>query len=106
MELLRVSVSAGEEVQYRIKNIGSVELICGLGYGLERETGYGSIHLNPGMAFPAVGLGISPGRHRDLTARVPVDAPAGRYRIGTSVSSDHAKEIVRLSARFDVHDNR
>jgi uncharacterized membrane protein len=102
MEVLTRSVRPGDELPYRITNTGSVELICGVGYRMERETSDGWIHMNPGMAFRSIGFGVLPGEHRDLSAMVPADAPAGSYRISTSVTSDHVEGVVRLSAGFEV----
>ena len=31
-------IRAGDTMRYRIANTGSIELICGVGYGLERKT--------------------------------------------------------------------
>lgn len=51
MKVLIWSVAPGDDLPYRITNTGSVELICGVAYRMERETSDGWIHMNPGMAF-------------------------------------------------------
>jgi hypothetical protein len=103
MEVLTRSARPGDELPYRITNIGSVDLICGLQYRLERESANGWIHMNPGMAFRAIGFGVPPGQNRELIAIIPADSPIGLYRLNTSVNSDHAQGNLPLSVRFDVH---
>jgi uncharacterized membrane protein len=97
------NVGAGDELRYRINNTGTVPLICGLSYRLERETVKGWVPMNPGMAFRAIGFGVLPGEGRELRATIPRDGPSGSYRISTSVRSDHVEGDVRLCARLHVH---
>jgi hypothetical protein len=103
IEVLTPSVGPGDELPYRITNVGSIDLICGLQYRLERETTDGWIHMNPGMAFRAIGFGVPPGENRELTAMIPAKGPAGRYRLSAAMTGDHAQGNPRLSVRFDVH---
>lgn len=105
IEVLGTHVGPGDELGYRINNTGSVELICGLAYRLERKTSDGWVHTNPGMAFRLIGFGVLPGQGRELSAMIPADALGGSYRISTSVTSDHVEGAVRLSARFHVQRN-
>lgn len=103
IEVLTSSVTRGDALPYRITKIGSVDLICGLQYRLERDSTDGWIHVNPGMAFRAIGFGVPPGENRELTAMIPAEGPAGLYRLSTSVSSNHAHGNHQLSVHFDVH---
>jgi hypothetical protein len=103
IEVLVRTVRAGDQLPYRINNTGAVDLICGMGYSMERATGEGWVLVNPDMAFQTIGLGILPGEHRDLIARVPGGAAAGSYRLSTSVTSNHVEGPLRLSADFEVH---
>ena len=102
IELLATTVRPGDELGYRINNTGSVQLICGLPYCLEQETSDEWVPMNEGMAFRLIGFGVLPGESRELKVRIPADAPAGSYRLSTSVTSDHVRGAIRLSAHFDV----
>ena len=107
LELAAPRVRPGGQLGYRIVNSGSVTLVCGVGYSLERETTDGWTLENPRMAFPAIGLLVEPGASRELRANIPNHAAAGRYRIGTSVHTGHGEGLsrVRLCADFEVRDN-
>jgi hypothetical protein len=105
LEVLSPDVRPGDTLRYRINNTGSIELICGLGYRLERKTTEGWVLMNPGMAFRAIGFGVLPDERRELRATIPAHAAVGPYRISTSVNSDHLDGTLRLSADFDVHRN-
>jgi hypothetical protein len=50
----------------------------------------------------AIGFGLLPNESRDLVARVPPDAPEGRYRLSTSVNSDLVAEARWLSDEFNI----
>jgi len=102
MDLLPADVPPGEVAPYRIVNTGSVDLICGLPYRLERQTDDGWLWMNEGMAFRLIGFRVSPGHYRELEARVPEDAPPGPYRLIASVTSDHVSGRVEVSGRFSV----
>lgn len=102
LELLASDVRAGEDFGYRIINSGSVGLTCGLPYRLERETDSGWHLMNDGMVFRLMGFGVEPGAHRDFTARIAPDMPTGRYRISTSVTTDHGRGKIVLTVCFDV----
>jgi hypothetical protein len=102
IEVLRPSAQPGDELPYRINNTGSVELLCGLAHSLELETDDGWVQMNPSMAFPAIGFRVFPNESRELRARIPANAPAGTYRLSTSVTSYHARDWFRLSASFEV----
>lgn len=73
IELLDTQISPGDELRYKINNTGSLDLICGLPYRLERETTGGWVPMNPEMAFRAIGFGVLPGESRELTATIPVE---------------------------------
>lgn len=105
LEVLSLDVRPGDTLLYRINNTGFIELICGVGYRLERKTADGWILMNPGMAFQAIGLSVLPDENRELRAMIPADAPPGLYRISTSVNSDHAARTLGLSAGFGVQRN-
>jgi hypothetical protein len=92
-------------VDYRINNTGSVGLICGRAYGLERKTDAGWVLMNRDMPFRAIGFRVLPGESRELQAVIPGDAPLGSYRLRTSVRSDHVARTVHLSAGFEVRRN-
>jgi hypothetical protein len=102
LELLPSDLRAGEDFGYRIINSGSVELTCGSPYRLERETDSGWHPMNDGMAFRLMGFAVEPGAHRDFTARIAPDMPTGRYRISTSVTTDHGGGKTVLTTCFDV----
>ena len=102
MEVVSPDVRAGELVPYRIINTGTVDLICGLPYRLERQTDNVWLPMNAGMPFRLIGFGVSPGHYRELQARVPNDAPTGLYRLIASVGSDHVSGRVEVSAHFSV----
>jgi hypothetical protein len=70
-------IRAGDTMRYRIANTGSIELICGVGYGLERKSSEGWTAMNPGMAFPAIGLALLPNKSRELRTTIPAQAPPG-----------------------------
>lgn len=95
-------IRVGDTMRYRIANTGSIELICGVGYGLDRKTSEGWTAMNPGMAFPAIGLAALPNKNRELRATIPAQAPPGVYRISTTVNSGHAAKTLWLSTEFDV----
>jgi hypothetical protein len=103
LEVLTPHVAPGDALSYRIVNTGSVGLICGLAYSLERESDAGWVLMNPDMPFRAIGFRVRPGESRKLQAVIPGDAPAGRYRITTRVNSDHADGPLLLSADLRVH---
>jgi hypothetical protein len=108
IELPAPAVRAGDRLEYSIVNTGSVELICGLPYRLERYADNAWILMNPNMAFALPGFGVKPGQTHLLTALVPAIAPAGKYRISTSVATNpldegHGARSVQISAQFDVH---
>src|SRR5947209_8961884 len=73
LEVLSPDVRPGDTLRYRINNTGSIALICGLGYRLERKTAEGWVLMNPGMAFRAIGFGVLPDESRELRATVPAD---------------------------------
>jgi hypothetical protein len=56
---------------------------------------------NP-ISAPAT-ANVARGQSRELKAAIPVDAPAGSYRLIVSASSDSVDERLHLDARFDVH---
>jgi hypothetical protein len=107
LELAAPCVRPGEQLGYRIVNSGSVALVCGVGYSLERETADGWILENPRMAFPLIGLQVQPGASREPRADIPSRAAAGRYRISTSVHTGHGEGLreVKLCADFEVRDD-
>lgn len=96
------AVSPGQTLRYQIHNTGTIELICGVGYRLERASGDEWLHVNAGMAFVAIGFGVQPGERRELAASMPADAGTGRYRISTTVASDHVGGSVEIAAEFNV----
>lgn len=102
MKVLVADARPGEVVPYQIVNSGTVQLMCGLPYRLERQTGDSWEQVNAGMAFRLMGFGVAPGQHRELHARIPDDAPAGQYRLTTSVPSDHVSGRMEVSTRFLV----
>lgn len=102
MEIVPPGARPGEVVPYRIINTGTVDLICGLSYRLERQTAESWVPMNARLAFPLIGFGVSPGQYRELGARLPDDAPAGSYRLVASVGSDHASGRAEVSAKFAV----
>jgi hypothetical protein len=95
IEVIDTNIGAGDEFRYRINNIGTVPLICGLSYRLERETAKGWVPMNPRTGFRAIGFGVLPGEGPELRATIPRDGPSGPYRISTSVRSDHVEGDVR-----------
>jgi hypothetical protein len=102
MEVRPAEVGPGQIVPYRIVNTGTVDLICGLAYRLERRADDTWVCMNPGMAFRAIGFGVSPGHYRELQARIPADAPPGLYRLIASAGSDHVSGRVEVSGQFSV----
>lgn len=58
MEVVLPGVGPGEVVPYRIVNTGTVDLICGLPYRLERQADDGWVLMNPGMHFRLRGISI------------------------------------------------
>jgi hypothetical protein len=105
IELPMTSVGPGDDLTYRLHNTGSVELICGVGYQLERESNGQWLPAGPPMWFPAIGLIVRPGEHRQLTAKIPADAPDGLYRINTSLSDRDGRDV-EASAEFRVTGQR
>jgi hypothetical protein len=107
LEVMSLEVGAGGELRYRIRNMGDVRLICGLHYRLERKVGENEwMLMNAGVLFRTIGFGVDPGQYKELTARIPADAPAGLYRLLASVGSDHVPGRVEASAEFRVVDGR
>jgi hypothetical protein len=105
IRLVGPTARPGEASAYSIVNTGSVPLICGLRYRLERETSDGWVVMNPGMAFRLIGFAVLPGQARELKASIPPDAPTGVYRIRVSVTSDHADGALDLTAAFEIRGN-
>lgn len=102
MEVVSQDVQPGEVVPYRIVNTGTINLICGLPYRLERQTDDGWAPMNAGMPFRLIGFGVRPGRCHELRARIPDDAPGGLYRLIASVGSDHVSGRVEISGEFSI----
>jgi hypothetical protein len=102
LELLNATRRPGQKLGYKIANTGSVELTCGLLYRLERYADGGWITMNSEAAFRLIGFGVGPGQSRDLDATIPLGAPAGLYRISTSVTTDHGGGAADLAAEFEV----
>jgi uncharacterized membrane protein len=103
-ELALTSLSAlpDGDLDYAIVNTGNAELTCGLAYRLEREAGAQWQAMNDRMIFRAIGFRVPPGDRKQLTARIPPHAPAGRYRITTSVIALPQRDRIELSADFQV----
>jgi uncharacterized membrane protein len=102
LEVLPEDLRPCDEVGYRITNTGTVDLVCGLPYRLERESPTGWVHVNEGMRFRLIGFGVRPGESHGLSAQIPPDAGPGRYRLSASVHSDHGNRSAHLSAEFHV----
>jgi hypothetical protein len=92
----------GEKLPYAIVNTGTVALMCGHPYLLERWDEESWVAVNPDMAFTLQGYGVVPGGRKELTAEIPTDAVAGLYRISTRVFGRHAPPALRLSGTFEV----
>jgi hypothetical protein len=102
MEVVLQDVQPGEVVPYRIVNTGTINLICGLRYRLERQTDDGWVPMNAGMPFRLIGFGVLPGEWHELRARIPDDAPGGLYRLIASVGSDHVSGRVEICGEFSI----
>jgi hypothetical protein len=102
MEVVLPDVRQGGVVPYRIVNTGTINVICGSPYRLERQTDDGWMPVNGGMPFRLIGFGVRPGRCHELQARIPDDAPGGLYRLVASVGSDHVSGRVEICGEFSI----
>lgn len=104
----------GGRLGYVIINTGTVPVILGAAYGLERRVASGWEDVAIPYAFPAWGLRLPPRSGRELVARIPERAQPGRHRLRVRLSADRdphpgyewvaQQEIqpVEVSAEFDV----
>jgi hypothetical protein len=84
IQLVAATARPGEASAYRIVN-ARADLRIPL--RLERETSDGWVLMNTGVAFRLIGFGVLRGQAWELQPPIPTDAPAGVYRIRTSVTT-------------------
>jgi hypothetical protein len=112
LSLGATAVRPGEELSYSIRNIGGTPIQFGGDYMLERRADDGEWVVCPNpMWVAAFGCVLRPGDARQLSARIPADAPPGRYRLGKQVSylwslspehrRDHGARVPKLLLSFE-----
>jgi hypothetical protein len=114
LELPVTRAVPGGGLVYVIINTGTVPVVLGAAYGLERRGASGWEDLPVPYAFPLWGLRLQSGSRREMVARIPEHAQAGRHRLRVRLPADRdphpgyewvaQEEIqpVEVSAEFDV----
>lgn len=87
-----LSVEPGGRLEYAVVNCGGVPILFGEAYELDRLSTSGWLHVPLPWGFRLIGYGLSPGDRRQMTAPIPDDAAAGRYRVRKQLRADPAVE--------------
>ena len=114
LELAGATAAPGGGLLYSVINTGSLPIMLGAEYVLERATDGGWERVPFPRAFPLWGRRLAPGARSELTARVWEQAQPGRYRLRVPLGVDRdphpgyewvaAQEIepIEVTADFDV----
>lgn len=114
LELPAATAVPGGSLVYAVINTGSLPIMLGAAFVLERATGDGWERLPVPRAFPLWGRRLEGGARSELTARIWEHAQPGRYRLRVPLGVDRDPrpgfewvatqevEPIELTAEFDV----
>ena len=114
LELAAATAAPGGSLVYSVINTGSLPIMLGAAYTLERATRDGWERAPFPRAFPLWGLRLEAGARCELTARVWEQAQPGRYRLrvplrvdrdpqpGRDRTAAQENDPIEVTADFDV----
>jgi hypothetical protein len=114
VELPATTPVPGGRLDYAVVNEGTVPILLGAAYGLERLIDSGWEDVAVPYWFPAWALRLQSGGRRELFAGIPHDAQSGRHRLRVRLLADRdphpgydsvARQEIRpieVSAEFDI----
>jgi len=88
LELPRPVAGPGGPLEYTVINIGDLPIRLGAHYSLECDAGDGWQPVETSAGFRAWGRRLLPGNRTQITAYLPQDLPAGRYRLRKRLNAD------------------
>lgn len=88
LDLHTTSAVPGDRLEYSVTNTGSLPILAGEAFGLDRLQENDWVPVEVPCMFRAWGRRLNSGESVALTARIPDGTPAGRYRLNKRLAVD------------------
>jgi hypothetical protein len=90
----------GGELKFSVASLDTRDALLRVDYWLERRDGDRWLSYDPGYVFVAKGSSATPRTRAPFVAKIPADAPTGRYRLSRDMGVGSEQQL--LTFEFDV----